>query len=104
MIANTIKSYIIIILFGNHIDISKGPNIGNTNIIGRCTITSVHKIDSPETDRMYRFQGVAIPKGILLNHFAYGILENRARELNTTMWMPQKLNEEYQDKIAASGN
>lgn len=26
---------------GNHIDISKGPMIGNTDLLGRCTITSV---------------------------------------------------------------
>ncbi|XP_069687394.1 large ribosomal subunit protein mL39 [Periplaneta americana] len=66
---------------GDHIDLSRGPMIGNTNLVGRCTVTAVHKI---ETDQglLYRFQGVALPKGIMLNHFAYGILEDRARKLN----------------------
>ena len=27
---------------------------------------------------MYRFQGIALPKEMFLNHFAYGILEKRA--------------------------
>lgn len=73
---------------GEHIDISKGPMVGNTNIIGRTTITAVHKVESDETDRMYRFQGVALPRGIYLNHFAYNILENRAKKLNDSSWMP----------------
>lgn len=30
---------------------------------------------------MYRFQGVALPKGIFLNHVAFGILEKRAAKL-----------------------
>jgi hypothetical protein len=30
---------------------------------------------------MYRFQGVALPKGIFLNHFAFGVLEKRAAKL-----------------------
>ena len=69
---------------GNHIDISKGPMIGNTSLIGRCTIAAVHKV--PDKENLYRFQGVALPKGVLLNQFAYGILEKRARKLNTTTW------------------
>lgn len=69
---------------GNHIDISKGPMVGNTSLVGRCTITAVHKI--PDKEKLYRFQGIALPKGILLNQFAYGLLENRAKKLNTTTW------------------
>lgn len=72
---------------GDHVDISKGPMIGNSSLIGRCTITAVHKL--AEEKNVYRFQGIALPKGILLNHFAYSILENRARKLNDAIWMPQ---------------
>lgn len=85
--SNTITLYRI----GDHIDISRGPMVGNTNIVGRATVAAVHKIESPESDRMYRFQGIAIPRGIFLNHFAFGILENRARKLNETLWIPQKM-------------
>ncbi|XP_043786182.1 39S ribosomal protein L39, mitochondrial [Apis laboriosa] len=69
---------------GNHIDISKGPMIGNTSLVGRCTIAAVHEV--PDKENLYRFQGIALPKGILLNQFAYGLLENRAKKLNTTTW------------------
>ena len=96
------NNVIVLYRIGDHIDISKGPMVGNTGIIGRCTVTAVHKLESEENDRLYRFQGVAIPKGILMNHFAYGILEDRARKLNKTMWIPQsRSDEEIEDKQLA---
>jgi large subunit ribosomal protein L39 len=75
---------VLIVMFkvGDHVDISTGPMIGDTSFVGRrCTIPVAHKIfhgDCP----MYRFQGVALPKEVFLNHFAYGILEKRASRLN----------------------
>lgn len=67
---------------GDHVDISAGPMVGDTSFLGRrCTVPVAHKIihnGSP----MYRFQGVALPKGVYLNHFAFGILEKRALRLN----------------------
>lgn len=70
----------------NHVDISKGPMINNTSQIGRVTVASVHKIVSSSEEssmkHLYRFQGVALPTGIILNHFAYKILEDRAKKLN----------------------
>ncbi|XP_012527023.2 39S ribosomal protein L39, mitochondrial [Monomorium pharaonis] len=74
---------------GDHVDISRGPMVGNSGLIGRVTVSTVHKLMDAPVDGLYRFQGIALPKGILLNHFAYGILEKRARKLNTTMWQPQ---------------
>jgi len=66
---------------GDHIDISKGPMISNSSLIGRCTVASVHKLNT--SGNLYRFQGVALPKEIHLNHFAYSVLEDRAKNLNT---------------------
>jgi len=67
---------------GTHVDISTGPMVGDTSFVGRrCTIPVAHKIfhgDSP----MYRFQGVALPKDVFLNHLAFGVLEKRASRLN----------------------
>lgn len=68
-----------------YVDISKGPLISNTGQIGRVAIASVHKlIGSPESDvkQLYRFQGVALPTGVILNHFAFSILTERAKKLN----------------------
>ncbi|XP_057664271.1 39S ribosomal protein L39, mitochondrial [Diorhabda carinulata] len=68
---------------GTHIDISKGPMIPNTNQIGRITVANVIKLNTDfPGGPIYRFQGVALPKPLVLNHFAYGILEERAKLLN----------------------
>ncbi|KAJ8925277.1 hypothetical protein NQ315_009105 [Exocentrus adspersus] len=69
---------------GLHVDISRGPMIPNTNHVGRITVANVIKLDTdiPEGP-IYRFQGVSLPKAITLNHFAYGLLEDRAKILNT---------------------
>lgn len=89
IVANNIDNKITLYRIGDHIDISKGPMIGNTNLIGRCTITAVHNITDTE-ENIYRFQGIALPQGIRLNYFAYSILEERAKKLNNVMWLPQR--------------
>lgn len=66
----------------DHVDISGGPMIANTNFLGRrCTIAAAHQIEISGMP-LYRFQGVALPKGIFLNHVAFGILEKRASNFN----------------------
>ncbi|OAD52946.1 39S ribosomal protein L39, mitochondrial [Eufriesea mexicana] len=98
-IAKSNNNKIILYRIGDHIDISKGPFIGNSSLIGCCTITAAHKI--PEEENLYRFQGIALPKGIFLNQFAYGILEKRAKKLNTSTSFTQRNNmkEQYSAEI-----
>lgn len=68
----------------NHIDISKGPMIPNTGHLGRITISNVIKVNNDfPGGPIYRFQGVALPKPIVLNHFAYSLIEERAKTLVT---------------------
>merc|ERR1711997_1183402 len=68
---------------GDHVDISGGPMVADTSFLGRrCTIAAVHKIDHQDGTPLFRFQGVALPKDMFVNHFAFGILEKRARILN----------------------
>lgn len=83
-IAKTNDNKITLYRVGDHVDISKGPMVGNTSLIGRCTITAVHNV--PDKENLYRFQGLALPQGVLLNQFAYGILENHAKKFNNTAW------------------
>lgn len=67
---------------GLHIDISRGPMVTNTNHLGRITVANVIKLNTDiEGGPVYRFQGVSLPKTVILNHFAYGLLEERARKL-----------------------
>lgn len=68
---------------GSHIDISRGPMMNSTNLLGKVTIGAVHKIaDIDNENSFYRVQGVALPTGVQINHFAFSILEDRAKKLN----------------------
>lgn len=82
IVHQSIDGKVVVYRIKDHIDISKGPMMSNTNHLGRCTIASAHKIKT-DTGEFYRFQGVALPKAIKLNHFAYGIIEDRAQNLNS---------------------
>jgi len=67
---------------GDHVDISGGPMVANSSFLGRrCTVAAAHAVEHSGT-KLYRFQGVALPKGFYLNQLAYGILEKRAENLN----------------------
>ena len=57
--------------------------VGNTSFVGRrCTVAAAHPVElTGAGSGIYRFQGVALPKGFNLNHAAYGILEKRAAKL-----------------------
>lgn len=101
---------VILYRVGNHVDISKGPLIGNTSQIGRVAIPSVHRLEglSKEgTKQLYRFQGVALPSGVLINHFAFSILMDRAKKLNSAKspLIPKIMNsggnEDLRESIAA---
>lgn len=67
---------------GDHVDISRGPMMSLTSLLGRCTISAVHRLTEPVGDvTFYRVQGVALPTGIIINHFAYSLLEKRSQKL-----------------------
>lgn len=77
---------VIIYRVGDHIDISRGPMMGSTALLGRCTIGAVFKIaDINKTDSFYRVQGVALPKEIIINHYAFSILEDRVKTMVSKM-------------------
>lgn len=101
-IAKVNQEKVVLYRVGQHIDISKGPMVGNTNLIGRCTVIAVHKVS--QNDSIYRFQGIALPRGVFLNHYAYGILENRARKLNNVTWLNKMIEDSVGDltKMSAS--
>ncbi|XP_037793566.1 39S ribosomal protein L39, mitochondrial-like [Penaeus monodon] len=73
---------VVVYKMGNFVDISCGPMISNTSHLGKVSIVGVHPIQTEE-GQLFRIQGVALPKGILLNHFSYGLLEERAAQLNS---------------------
>lgn len=73
---------VIVYRLGDHIDISRGPMISTSALLGRCTIGSCFKIaDTNKSDSFYRVQGVALPREIVMNHYAFSILEDRIKEM-----------------------
>ncbi|XP_032663187.1 39S ribosomal protein L39, mitochondrial [Odontomachus brunneus] len=94
---------VILYRLGDHVDVSKGPMVSHSGLIGRASVMAIHQITDGPVDGLYRFQGLALPKGIMLNHFAYGILENRAKKLNTVTWQPQTVHE-IMNNATASAN
>ncbi|XP_065570951.1 large ribosomal subunit protein mL39-like isoform X2 [Artemia franciscana] len=66
---------------GEHVDISRGPMISSSSLFGRVAVSSIHLLNS-DIPNLFRFQGVAIPKQLMLNHFAWGIVQERSKHLN----------------------
>lgn len=79
---------------GDHVDISKGPMVGNSSLLGKCTVSAVHSLPKQSDNSiLYRVQGVALPTGITMNHVMYTVLEERSRKFN-----PARLpNEPYEE-------
>lgn len=81
-ISNKNEGLVTLYRVGDHIDISKGPMIANSNFLSKCSISSAHKISTPEdTCNLYRLQGVALPVGFSMSSFAFNILIDRAKKL-----------------------
>lgn len=75
---------------GDYVDISGGPMVGSTELLGRrCTVPVAHHIFHNGVP-LYRFQGVALPKDFYLNHVAFSILEGRAARLNMAGLQPTR--------------
>lgn len=83
---------VIIYRIGDHIDISRGPMMSSTALLGRCTVGAAFKIaDINKTDSFYRVQGVALPNEIIVNHYVFSILEDRIMEMVSTFEYSCKL-------------
>lgn len=55
--------------------------IAATSLLGRCTISAVHKVADELNGGIYRVQGIALPVGFVMNHVAFSILEERSKKL-----------------------
>ncbi|XP_055691660.1 39S ribosomal protein L39, mitochondrial [Lutzomyia longipalpis] len=98
-IAQKNDGQVVIYRVGEHVDISRGPMVTSTRHLGRCSITSAHPVGRLDDSLpLYRFQGVALPPDFIINHIAYGILENRAKKLNPARLPTEE--EQIQAKLA----
>ncbi|KAG7165402.1 39S ribosomal protein L39, mitochondrial-like [Homarus americanus] len=73
---------VVVYRMGTFVEISCGPMISNTSHLGKVSVASVHPIETND-GQLFRVQGVALPRGFMLNHFSYGLLEKRAQRLNS---------------------
>lgn len=70
---------------GKHLDFSVGPMIPHTGFLGRIAVTAVHQIESQSIGgKLYRFQGVALPKQLPMHHYPFKLLCDRSRQLNSS--------------------
>lgn len=56
---------------GDFVDISRGPLMSTTGLLGRCTITAIHPLSEVKniSETLYRVQGVALPAGFLVRFY-----------------------------------
>jgi large subunit ribosomal protein L39 len=81
-ISNSQDGNVILYRAGDHIDISGGPMIANSNFLHRLNIASVHKISkADDTSSLYRIQGIGLPHNFRISEYAFKILIERARKL-----------------------
>jgi len=66
---------------GDHVDITRGPLIANTNQIGRFTLSAIHDIES-DLGKLQRVQGLAIPKQLPMHYWSFELLAKRSANLN----------------------
>lgn len=67
---------------GDHIEISDQPLIGNTQQIGSFHLTAIHPVHSSAGQLFYRFQGVALPRQLHINSYAFTLIRERGKKLN----------------------
>ena len=67
---------------GDFVDISKGPMISNTSIIGRFEVTGIFDYKSLNGLDLQRIQGVSIPTQLNLHSWTFSQLAHRASKLN----------------------
>jgi len=65
---------------GHCVDMSRGPMMAHTGLLGKVAVVAAHQLG----EHLHRVQGVALPSDILMNHFSFGILQQRAEKLNIT--------------------
>lgn len=86
------KSTVTLYKMGNHIDISSGPMIATTAMIGRFSIVAIHDFASPRYGPLKRIQGVAIPTQLSMHYWTYEQLLKRGRKFNRCKPLPRNNN------------
>ncbi|KAH9406380.1 54S ribosomal protein L39, mitochondrial [Tyrophagus putrescentiae] len=68
---------------GDHIELCEEALIASTGLIGSIFTSAVHRISTPNGGTFYRFQGVALPRQLHINAYAFSLIRDRAKQLNS---------------------
>ncbi|RNA44511.1 39S ribosomal mitochondrial [Brachionus plicatilis] len=77
---------------GDYVDISKGPMISSTEMIGRFEVTNIFDIETENYGQIQRIQGISIPAQLQLHYWTFNLLAERAAKLNSAL-KPTLLNQ-----------
>ena len=73
---------LIVYKLGDFVDISQGPMISNTSLMGRFEITGIFDLDTNSYGKIQRIQGISIPyqlkvKNLLLHSYIFSLKNTR---------------------------
>ncbi len=75
---NELRRDITVYKLGEFVDVSNGPMIGDTSLMGRFSVTNIYDIESEKNGLLQRIQGVSIPSQLQLHSWTYNLLVERA--------------------------
>nr|XP_027199386.1 39S ribosomal protein L39, mitochondrial-like [Dermatophagoides pteronyssinus] len=70
---------------GQYIELSDGPMIADTSQIGFIYLSAIHPLKKKDGSRFYRFQGIAMPKQLNINPFAFSLIRDRSKRLKSNI-------------------
>lgn len=82
---NEQNEYLTVYKLGDFVDISKGPMISNTSLIGRFQVAGIFNLDTESYGQIQRIQGVAIPVQLPLHNWTFDLLVDRASKVNSAV-------------------
>lgn len=74
---------------GSFVDLSSGPMISRTGLVGRFAVSAIHQVEAPDFGQLMRVQGMAVPRAFLTHFSSLELLERRAAVLNRA-FLPTK--------------
>lgn len=65
--SNVYRKEITVYKLGEFVDISEGPMIADTSLIGRFNLTNIFDVESSKFGKIQRTQGISIPSQLHVN-------------------------------------
>lgn len=76
--SNVYRKDVTVYKVGEFVDLSDGPMIGDTSLIGRFSLTNIFDVESSKFGKIQRTQGISIPSQLHLHSWTFNLLAERA--------------------------